>query len=56
MWEIECLSEKKPVSRKSALKMAESKGSLLAKSVQKHLGRSKEKVSPTLFIIKIILN
>lgn len=33
-------------SQSKALKMAESKGSLLAKSVQKHLGRSKEKVSP----------
>lgn len=31
--------------------MAESKGSLLAKSVQKHAGRAKEKVSQHIYFI-----
>ena len=35
-------------------KMAESKGSLIAKSVQKHAGRAKEKVSVIFFVIKKI--
>jgi hypothetical protein len=33
-------------------KMAESKGSLLAKSVSKHAGRAKEKVNELIFNLK----
>lgn len=32
--------------------MAESRGSLIAKSVQKHAGRAKEKVSDILFLMR----
>lgn len=35
-------------------KMAESKGSLLAKSVSKHAGRAKEKVSKFLFFGRLL--
>lgn len=36
--------EIKTVGNEKVIKMAESKGALIAKSVQKHAGRAKEKV------------